>query len=149
VHDVDYAATDFPGLNFIVEHVGLPRLDDFCWIAAQEHNVYAGTSVATAFINSRPRYFAEIMANLLFWLGEDRILFGSDYAIWSPKWIIDNFMTFDLPQDIKEEFKVDLTPDIKRKIMGQNAARLYGLDIEAHQQKLARDEIGVQLTGRV
>ena len=30
VHDVDYAATDFPELNFIVEHVGLPRLDDFC-----------------------------------------------------------------------------------------------------------------------
>ena len=24
VHDVDYAATDFPELNFIVEHVGLP-----------------------------------------------------------------------------------------------------------------------------
>jgi hypothetical protein len=32
VHDVDYTATDFPDLNFIVEHVGLPRLDDFCWI---------------------------------------------------------------------------------------------------------------------
>jgi len=32
VHDVDYAATDFPTLNFIVEHIGLPRLEDFCWI---------------------------------------------------------------------------------------------------------------------
>ena len=30
VHDVDYAATDFPHLNFILEHVGLPRLEDFC-----------------------------------------------------------------------------------------------------------------------
>jgi uncharacterized protein len=30
VRDVDYAATDFPELNFIVEHAGLPRLDDFC-----------------------------------------------------------------------------------------------------------------------
>ena len=27
VHDVDYAATDFQGLNWIVEHCGLPRLD--------------------------------------------------------------------------------------------------------------------------
>ena len=36
VNDVDYAATDFPNLNFIVEHVGLPRLDDFCWIATQD-----------------------------------------------------------------------------------------------------------------
>ena len=146
VNDVDYAATDFPGLNFIVEHVGLPRLDDFCWIATQEHNVYAGTSVAMAFVNSRPRYFAEIMANLLFWLGEDRILFGSDYAIWSPKWIIDKFMSFQLPDDIREEFGVDLTPEVKRKIMGENTARLYGFDIEAHSAKLAGDEIAARLS---
>lgn len=84
VHDVDYAATDFPNLNFIVEHVGLPRLEDFCWIATQEQNVYAGLSVAMPFIHPRPRYFAEIIANLLFWVGEDKILFGSDYAIWDP-----------------------------------------------------------------
>lgn len=145
VHDVDYAATDFPNLNFIVEHVGLPRLDDFCWIASQERNVYAGTSVAMAFVHLRPRYFAEIMANLLFWLGEDRILFGSDYAIWSPKWIIEKFMAFSLPDDIREEYKVDLTPAIKRKILGGNSARLYAIDIPTHREKLARDEIGVQL----
>ena len=142
---MDYAATDFPGLNFIVEHVGLPRLDDFCWIATQEPNVYAGTSVAMAFINSRPKYFAEIMANLLFWLGEDRILFGSDYAIWSPKWIIDKFMSFQFPDDIREEFGMDLTPEIRRKIMGENAARLYGMNIEAQRAKLSADEIGTRL----
>ena len=43
VHDVDYAATDFPELNFIVEHVGLPRLDDFCWIAAQRPTFMPGS----------------------------------------------------------------------------------------------------------
>ena len=149
VKDVDYAATDFPNLNFIIEHVGLPRLDDFCWIATQESNVYAGTSVAMAFINSRPKYFGEIMANLLFWLGEDKILFGSDYAIWSPRWIIEKFMAFDLSDDIKEEFKVELTPAVKRKILGENAARLYGIDIPARQEKLAHDKIGQQLAGAV
>src|SRR5215468_6941888 len=60
VGDVDHVATDFPNLNFIVEHVGLPRLDDFCWIAVQESNVYAGLSVAMAFVHLRPRYFGEI-----------------------------------------------------------------------------------------
>jgi predicted TIM-barrel fold metal-dependent hydrolase len=65
VRDVDYAATDFPELNFIVEHVGLPRLDDFA-DRHQESNVYAGLSVAMAFVHLRPRYFDEIMANLLF-----------------------------------------------------------------------------------
>jgi predicted TIM-barrel fold metal-dependent hydrolase len=147
VNDVDYAATDFPQLNFIVEHVGLPRLDDFCWIATQEHNVYAGMSVASAFVRSRPKYFAEIIANLLFWLGEDRIIFGSDYAIWSPRWIIEDFMSFELPDDIKEEFKVELTPEVKRKIMGENVAGLYGIDIPAHRKKLSQDEIGLRLAG--
>ena len=34
--DVDHAATDFPGLNFIVEHSGIPRIEDFCFMATQE-----------------------------------------------------------------------------------------------------------------
>ena len=135
----------FQNPNFIVEHVGLPRLDDFCWIATQEHNVYAGTSVANAFVHSRPKYFADIIANLLFWLGEDRILFGSDYAIWSPRWIIEKFMAFELPDDIKEEYKVDLTPAIKSKILGENIARLYGLDLSERKRTLSQDEIGDRL----
>ena len=145
VHDVDYAATDFPGLNFIVEHIGLPRLEDFCWIAAQESNVYAGMSVAMAFVQRRPRYFAEIVANLLFWLGPDKLCFGSDYAIWSPKWLIEQFMAFELPEDIKQEYGVDLTPERKRKILGENVARLYGIDLAAQKAKLSRDSIGVTL----
>jgi len=43
--DVDIAATDNPELNFIIEHVGLPRIEDFCFMATQEPNVYAGLSV--------------------------------------------------------------------------------------------------------
>ena len=139
VRDVDYAATDFPGLNFIIEHVGLPRLDDFCWIAAQEANVFAGLSVAMAFVHLRPKYFAEILANLLFWLGPDRLCFGSDYAIWSPKWLIDKFMAFEMPDDIKQEYHVELTPEIKRKILGENMARLYGIDTVARRAALSCD----------
>jgi hypothetical protein len=111
----------------MVEHVGLPRLDDFCWFAAQETNVYAGLSVASAFVHLRPRYFGEILANLLFWLGPDKICFGSDYAIWSPKWIIEKFMVYDFPDDLKREYHVVLTPEVKRKILGENSARLYGI----------------------
>ena len=54
VSDVDHCATDFPELNFVVEHVGLPRLEDFCWIATQESNVYGGLAVAIPFIHTRP-----------------------------------------------------------------------------------------------
>jgi len=142
VHDVDYAATDFPALNFIVEHIGLPRLDDFCWIATQESNVYAGLSVAMAFVHLRPRYFGEIMANLLFWLGPDKLCFGSDYAIWSPKWLIEKFMAYDIPDDLQQEYHASLTLEIKRKILGENMARLYGIDIAAQRAKLRQDGLG-------
>ena len=56
VSDVDHAATDFPDLNFIVEHVGLPRIEDFCFMATQEPNVYAGLSVVIGgLMHARPQ----------------------------------------------------------------------------------------------
>src|SRR5438128_447103 len=87
IGDVDTAATSFPDMKFVVTHIGLPRLDDFCWVATQDKNIYAGMAVAMAFVHTRPRYFAEMMANLLYWLGPDRILFSADYGLWHPKWV--------------------------------------------------------------
>jgi predicted TIM-barrel fold metal-dependent hydrolase len=131
VAPVDDVATAYrdAGLKFIVEHCGLPRLEDFCWIAVQEPNVYAGLAVVMPFIHARPRYFAEVMAELLWWVGEDRLLFASDYALWSPKWIIDKFMAFEMPEDLKEQVGVDLTLEGKRKILGLNAAKLYNIPV--------------------
>ena len=97
VADIDDVATSFQDLNFIVEHCGLPRLDDFCWIATQETNVYGGLAVALPFIHTRPGYFAHVISELLFWVGPDKILYGSDYGIWTPKWLIDKFMAFEIP----------------------------------------------------
>ncbi len=128
VADVDDVATAFTELNFVVEHVGLPRLEDFCWIATQEKNVYGGLAVALPFIHSRPRYFAKIIGELLYWIGEDNILFGSDYGIWSPKWLVESLVDFDMPEDLVSEYG-ELTPDIKRKILGLNAAKLYDIEV--------------------
>ncbi|HWA79496.1 MAG TPA: amidohydrolase family protein [Acetobacteraceae bacterium] len=139
VADIDDAATSFPNLNFIVEHCGLPRLDDFCWIATQETNVYGGLAVALPFIHTRPGYFAHVIAELLYWIGPDKILFGSDYAIWTPRWLIDKFMAFELPEEVKRETGVDLTLETKKKILGLNAARLYGIDIATQKKRLAAE----------
>lgn len=136
VADVDEAASEFTDLNFIVEHVGLPRLEDFCWIAVQEPNVYAGMAVAMPFIHSRPRYFAQIMGELLYWLDEDRILFASDYGIWHPKWLVEQFVDFQIPEDMQSEYGT-LTPDIKRKILGLNAAALYDIEVPAEVREPA------------
>ena len=137
VADIDDVATSFQDLNFIVEHCGLPRLDDFCWIATQETNVYGGLAVALPFIHTRPGYFGHVMAELLFWLGPDKLLYGSDYGIWTPKWLIDKFMAFEIPDDIAKETGSALTLENKKKILGLNAARLYGIDIAAQKTKIA------------
>ncbi|WP_428390691.1 amidohydrolase family protein [Lichenicoccus sp.] len=136
VADIDDVASSFQNLNFIVEHCGLPRLDDFCWIATQETNVFAGLAVALPFIHSRPGYFAHIISELLFWVGEDKILYGSDYGIWTPKWLVEKFMNFELPEDIAKETGTSLSRAAKKKILGLNAARIYDIDVEAQKRKL-------------
>ena len=130
--DVDIAATSNPELNFIIEHVGLPRIEDFCFMATQEPNVYAGLSVVVGgLMFARPRFFAKVMGELLFWVGEDKMLFGSDYGIWEPKWQIDGFIDWDYPAPDHEEFSdyPRLSSDGKRKILGLNAAALYGIEV--------------------
>lgn len=74
VRDIDEPSTLYPELNFIVDHCGLPRLDDFCWLSGRCPNVYASLAVAKMFLGHRAREFAKVMANLLFWLGPDRII---------------------------------------------------------------------------
>ena len=74
---------------------------------------------------------------------EDKLLFASDYGIWTPKWIIDKFMAFELPDEIAKETGVSLNLQAKKKILGLNAARLYGIDIEAQKKKLWTGEAAI------
>lgn len=129
VRDVDYVATNYPDLNFIVDHCGMPRIDDFCFIAAQEPNVYGGLALIPSYIHARPKFFARMMADMLFFVGPDRLIFGSDYAITSPHWIIEQFMAFEFDDELAQEAGTQLTLEVKRKILGLNAAKLYNLDI--------------------
>ena len=67
-------------------------------MATQEPNVYAGLSVVVGgLMHARPRFFSKVMGELLFWVGEDKMLFGSDYAIWEPKWQIEGLARLGLP----------------------------------------------------
>jgi uncharacterized protein len=132
VKDVDVAATSYPELNFIVEHVGLPRIEDFCFMATQEPNVYAGLAVVIGgLMHARPQFFNKVMGELLFWVGEDKMLFGSDYAIWEPRWQVEGFVDWTMPD--REEYSdyPAVTTATKKKILGLNAAKLYGIEVPA------------------
>ena len=133
--DVDQAATDHPDLNFIIEHAGIPRIDDFCYMAVQEPNVYAGCSVVIgALMHARPKFFAKVLGELLFWVGEDRMTFGSDYNIWTPKWQVEGFVDYQIPDDEAFTDYPRLTTASKKKILGLNVAKLYGIEVPAECQ---------------
>src|SRR5260370_1267366 len=102
----------------------------------------SGNSKAIKSSSSQCGYqMGKSVPNLLFWIGPDRIIWGTDFPIWYPHWLLDDFMAFELPDDLKEEYGVDLTDEIKQRIIGTNIARLYGIDIDSKLKTIANDEI--------
>jgi predicted TIM-barrel fold metal-dependent hydrolase len=135
--DMDGAAANFPDLNFVIFHVGLPFIDEVCWQLIRHPNLYASIAATINFIVRAPRQFAEVLGKLLFWCGEDKIIYGSEAPIWQPQWALEAFWNFQLPQDLVEGYGYpQLTDQAKRKILGENLLRLHGMDVEATRARL-------------
>ena len=99
-------------------------------MATQERNVYAGLAVVIGgLMHARPKFFAKVMGELLFWVGEDKMLFGSDYAIWEPKWQVEGFVDWEMPDDSEYADYPRLGVEGKKKILGLNGAKLYGVEV--------------------
>ena len=94
--------------------------------------MHAGLAVAMPFIHTRPKYFGQIMGELLYWVGEDRIQFSSDYALWTPRWLVEAFVDFQIPDDLAEY--APITTEQKKKILGLNAAKMYDIPVPAELQ---------------
>ncbi|HLI07125.1 MAG TPA: amidohydrolase family protein [Ktedonobacteraceae bacterium] len=134
--DMDGAAANFPDINFVIFHVGLPFIDEICWQLVRYPNLYASIAATLNFIARAPRVFAENMGKLMFWCGEDKILYGGETPIWHPRWALDAFWNFELPEDLVTGYGYpQLTKQAKKKILGGNLARLMGIDVE---QKVAQ-----------
>jgi len=46
---------------------------------------------------------------------------------------------------LKKEYGVDLTMENKKKILGENAAKVWGIDIEEQKKKHTNDELTKKL----
>jgi hypothetical protein len=101
-------------------------------------NVYSelGTTFASSIITF-PSVCAHILGQGLKYFGENRIVFGSD-SVWygSPQWQIEALWRFQIPEQFpasggggtRKQFGYpQLTETAKRKILGLNNARLYGI----------------------
>jgi predicted TIM-barrel fold metal-dependent hydrolase len=165
--DVGPAARAFPDLHFLIYHsayemptgeapeegpyteetreVGTNRLISSLRDAGlgPGANVYAELGSTWFCLIRRPDEAAHVLGKLLLAVGEDNVLWGSDSIWYGPTQpAIDALRAFQIPEEMRERYGYpELTPAIKAKILGLNAARVYGIDPEATRERTRRDEM--------
>jgi predicted TIM-barrel fold metal-dependent hydrolase len=93
-------------------------------------NIYAelGTTMASMIVTF-PTVWAHLIGQLLYYMGDDHIVFGSD-SLWygGPQWQIDALWRFQIPEKLRRTWGYpELDERAKRNILGLNSARLYGM----------------------
>ena len=106
---LDDVAADFPDMPIVLAHPSFPWQEEALSVATHKPQVYIDLS------GWSPKYFPPILVQYANTLLKDKILFGSDYPVLHPeKWV--------------EEFdKLPIKPEVRPKIMKENAARLLQL----------------------
>jgi hypothetical protein len=167
--DLPKAATDWPNLNFIMYHScftmgffpfahlqnvqsghvlrngvpDIPWTTQFAQITAPHPNVYAelGCTFAAS-VSTFPTVWAHIIGQLLKYMGDENIVFGSDCIWWGdPQWQLEAFWRFQIPESIRHQWGYpEITETNKRNILGLNSAKLYGLDLGTGKAHDERDE---------
>jgi predicted TIM-barrel fold metal-dependent hydrolase len=95
-----------------------------------------GSSFAIALTSEDgPMQAAHFIGQLLKAIGPHNILWGTDSIWWgSPQWLIDAFKTLEIPASLQEQFGYPaLTKKDKKRILGLNAAKLYGVKPKARR----------------
>ena len=96
-------------------------------------NVYAELGSTWFLALREPDEATHVLGKVLTAFGPERVLWGTD-SIWygSPQDQIDAFRTFTIGEEAQERFGYPaLTDDVKRAVLGGNAAALHGLDLAA------------------
>lgn len=151
--DMPKALRDRPNLRFVAYHAGwMPGAEqnaEFLTMARglprrARRRLYAeiGSSFAIALLES-PDTAATFVGRLVDVLGPRNVLWGTDCIWWgSPQWLIDAMKLLRVPDDVRErEGLPQLTKKTKRRILGLNAARLYGVDPKAKRTEITADRI--------
>ena len=138
--DVGPAAARNPDVTFVAYHsgyeVGQPAAVDRLLRSMRDAgigpgaNVYAELGSTWFNLMRSPDDAAHVLGKLLRDVGEDNVVWGTD-SIWygSPQEQLRAFRAFEISAEFQERFGYPaLTPEVKRKILGLNAARIYGVE---------------------
>ena len=167
--DLEKAAVDHPDLTFICYHSALkhgpgePQFQragfydattgDFAWHAElmkikQRHpemkNVYPeiGSSFGLLAI-MHPEMCQHLIGKNIQHFGADHVIWGTDCLWWgSPQWAIDAMKRFQISDELCDKFGYEkVTKADKAKIFGQNAAKIYGVDLPVQLKALPADSL--------
>ncbi len=106
-------------------------------------NVYAELGSTWRFLMRDPQQAAHAMGKLLKACGEDNVLWGTD-SIWygSPQDQIQAFRAFQISAELRAQHGYpEITPALRAKIFGLNAARVYGVSAAEVKKYVARDKV--------
>jgi predicted TIM-barrel fold metal-dependent hydrolase len=144
-NDIQDAATDFPDLTFIIHHLGDPYVDESISLAARNPNIWLALSAWVNIYPIMPKRALDQIGKALVYVGPDRLLWGSEAFIWpNVQGYIDIFANLEMPEELQSDYGYPaLTRDIKRKIFGENFARLLGIDVEAKKHELYGEAVAV------
>lgn len=161
--DIGIVAKQFPDMNFLVYHSGFVATVAELAFAdgagrdgidtliqslvdnaiAPNSNVYAELGSTWRFLMRDPDSAAHALGKLFRYVGEDNVLWGTD-SIWygSPQDQIQAFRTFQISAQYRERFGYpEITPTLRRKVFGLNAAVPYRIDQEEIRQLTAVDRV--------
>lgn len=106
-------------------------------------NVFAELGTTWFCLIKRPMEAAHVLGKLLKYVGEDNVLWGTD-AIWygPTQAAVDAFRAFQIPESMQADYGYPaLTPEVKEKILGLNAARVYGINLDTARSKMGSDDV--------
>jgi hypothetical protein len=96
-------------------------------------NVYAELGTTWREVLPSPDEAAHTLGKLLRYVGADNVLWGTD-AVWygSPQPQLMAFRAFQITEEFQAAFGYPaLTDELKAKVLGLNAARVFGMDPDA------------------
>ncbi len=161
--DLIKAAKDFPDIAFLVYHSGfkgaasveetftktgeIPWTSEFCRLKRTEpgiRNIYMELgSTFGQLVITYPLICAHLLGQILDAFGADHVLWGTD-SIWygTPQWQIEAFRRFQIPDQLIEKHRYHpLTREVKAKIFGLNAARVFDVDVQAKRNEVPKDYV--------
>lgn len=139
--EVGAAARAFPDLTLEVLHGGYAFLEETAFLVQWHPNITVGLEATSGLLIRAPWKFAEIIGTLMSVGAADRICWGQGGAVVHYRAFEEAFWEFEFPTQIVEGYGIPpLTEDVKRGILGLNAARVLGIDLDEFKQQTKDDE---------